>query len=327
MKIVYVLTSDESDFYLEQLSISLYSLKKHNHEVETEIVMDRVSFDALNERRTNLLKLADRILSFDVPPSLNKVERSRWLKTSLRNLINGDYLFLDTDTIICGKLDFATLPIEDFCAVSDLHLNYNIQPFNDDLKKLVKKVEWYPDSSYIEYRNSGVMLVRDTEINKEFYRRWNEEWLKYIEICKFDQPTFGKINASMGYIIKDLPPTWNCQIVENGLRFLHESNIIHYFASGTPLARHAYLINDKFLYQQLREEGMNERIKYLLSNPKSAFISHIHLLSDTDINFYRTPLCTYIRKLYYSNRKIYDNLNLLVTRLSKVLKPINIKKH
>ena len=40
-KIVYVVTSDENDVYLEQALLSVFSLRKHNSNVYVELVEDQ----------------------------------------------------------------------------------------------------------------------------------------------------------------------------------------------------------------------------------------------------------------------------------------------
>jgi len=39
-----------------------------------------------------------------VPEELNQVQRSRYLKTTLRSILTGDYLFVDTDTVFASLL-------------------------------------------------------------------------------------------------------------------------------------------------------------------------------------------------------------------------------
>ena len=104
-KIIYTLVSENSDYYLEQALISVYSLRKHNPEATVELVVDKDTAATLVEKRSKIKEYVTSIVEIDVPREYDKKRRSRFLKTNLRQLVKGDYLFIDCDTVICGKLD------------------------------------------------------------------------------------------------------------------------------------------------------------------------------------------------------------------------------
>ena len=100
-KIVYVLVSQESDFYYEMLLLSLHSLRLYHSREDTEVVvvMDQDTHTRLQEMRATLLKEITP-LPVDVPSDYSIKQRSRYLKTNLRELLRGDFLYLDTDTVL-----------------------------------------------------------------------------------------------------------------------------------------------------------------------------------------------------------------------------------
>lgn len=316
MRAIYVLTSDESDFYLEQLALSLYSLKLHNPDLKAEVVMDKGTSLSLDENRRNLLKSADTLTVIDVPEQYDKMHRSRWLKTGLCNLVEGDYLFIDTDTIICGKLAGIELTQGDISAVSDLHVSIKDHAHRNDILSRAGKIGWEIDDENLPYHNSGVVLVRGTDKAKEFYRRWNEEWIiSASKGCASDQPSFCKVNQESGHIITPLDNKWNCQVSENGIRYLHDAVIIHYFASGRSKAEAPYIFNSKKIYEEVRREGMTSCIQEMIENPKGAFIDKVQLISDTDVDFFNTPLAQYLRKFFYAKPALYNKLVKLGRKL------------
>ncbi|MBQ0060663.1 MAG: hypothetical protein KBT15_02660 [Bacteroidales bacterium] len=103
-KVVYVLVSCESDYYCEQLLMSLFSLKYYNPDVDVELITDSKTYQSFVGNRAMIKKDCNRTRVFDLPNELNREQKSRYLKTNLRNLIHGNYLFLDTDTIITGSI-------------------------------------------------------------------------------------------------------------------------------------------------------------------------------------------------------------------------------
>ena len=93
-KIVYVVTSDETDVYLEQALLSVFSLRKHNPNAYVELVVDQNTNTTITGKRGEILKYIDNKVVVNVPEEYNKLSRSRWLKTSLRQHIKGDFLYI-----------------------------------------------------------------------------------------------------------------------------------------------------------------------------------------------------------------------------------------
>ena len=102
--ILYVLTSSESDLYLEELWVSLYSLHHFNKEVTVKVLSDKPTAERI-KANPELLAMIDELYPVDVPEEYPAKERSRFIKTNIRNLIDGDVLFIDTDTVICASLE------------------------------------------------------------------------------------------------------------------------------------------------------------------------------------------------------------------------------
>ena len=319
MKAVYVLTSDSGDFYLEQLAISLYSLRIHNPELEVEIVTDRETADSLDQQRRKLLSGVTRIVSIDVSKGFNKMQRSRWLKTSLRNLIIGDYVFIDTDTIICRELPVNEEFDGDIFAVKDLHINIDQHAHRYDIEARANLIGWDISNPSQPYHNSGVMIVKDTDVTHKFYQRWNEEWqASAAKGCSSDQPSLCKINIEEGNLIRPLDDRWNCQVTENGLRFLDEAYIIHYFASGERENRKPYLFDDVEIYRKVRKDGVSRDIEKMLKNPRTAFRERVQLISDKDIDFFNSPLCRHLRRFYYEHNKLYNRIVNLGRKFKRI---------
>ena len=230
-KIVYVLTSSENDILLEQLSLSLYSLKYYNPNSEVYLVVDQDTYSSIKNDRNNIREFLTDIIPVKTPDEYNNMLRSRWLKTSLREYIKGDYLFVDSDTIIADDLEECDNWTCDIAAVIDRHIPVSkAHQYYDYICNRAKDTGWIFETSDSNYFNSGVMFVKDNESTHAFYKKWHEYWLEGIKHQVFqDQPTLGKVNKEQGYIIKELNGVWNCQIMANGIKFLCTSKIIHYF--------------------------------------------------------------------------------------------------
>ena len=120
-KIVYCLSASESSFYAEQLFLSLVSLRLFNPRFFVSILVDTSSIDecSILTKRTidKIFQKADEVIYIDYCNELNNKIRSRLLKTSARECIMGDFIYLDCDTIVCSNLDIEIDKIIDIAAV------------------------------------------------------------------------------------------------------------------------------------------------------------------------------------------------------------------
>ncbi len=279
-KIVYSIVSDSSDIFLEQLLVSLYSLRMHNPQVHVTVVMDKNTKDTLVEDRTECLKYIDETIVVDVPEDYSKKMRSRFIKTQLRKYVTGDILFIDSDTVITCPLDDIDEIIKqdaDIYMVLDEHTTYSKHnsPYIDKLKK----IGWdYLYKSYQPYYNSGVMLMKDNDSTRKFSELWYNNWL--FECTKgfvFDQLALFYTLSTNNFSVRELPGEWNCQINRDCTKYLGKSKIIHYFNSRSKVS--IYPSAKYFLYGEqpfidIKGNGgrLTEDILYGLSHPKSTFV-------------------------------------------------------
>lgn len=253
-KIVYVLSSGNADFYLEETWMSIISLRKYHPEAIVEIVADQdtcASFVGYREKFTSLVNMIHQEVC---PDRYSLMQRSRYLKTNLRNIIAGDYLFIDSDTIIAGKLDSIDNIATNIAAVRDYRV-----PVMGRGKTWFEKAEtmgWGADVTDQPYYNSGVMLVKDNDEAHRFYELWHQLWLECNDKNVFvDQISLCKANTTIGYLIQPLPECWNFQIKFYPIAVsVDGAKIFHYFSSvKTPLS--IFDIELPYMYQTIRGTG------------------------------------------------------------------------
>ncbi len=254
LKYLYVCVSSKKDLFLEQTFVSIISLKQKNPNAFVSILMDLCTKESLIDGREKIEKIADEIVVCDLPRELSSKVRSRILKTSMRNLLKGDFLYIDSDTLIMDNLSSIDKMPYDFAGVRDSHvlLSENVQNFTHErLKKMVcQEKEFLLDEIFI---NGGVLFVRDTKDNRKFFKKWNELYFYHFEKNNIsqDQPSLALLNFENKHIIQELDGGWNCQF-RYGANFFHKVKILHFLtSSGTPK-----LIND--LYHNLRENHFSE---------------------------------------------------------------------
>lgn len=303
-QIIYTLVSSEKDFYLEELWASVYSLRLFHPEAKVLVLTDDTTYPRLNGQKA-LVSLISEICIINVPKHYSAKERSREIKTKIRNLIEGDYFFIDTDTIITQPLNYIDNIDSDIAAVPDAHTSLWEHPFRSNIINNVKLIfdEDVSDSPY--WYNSGVMLVRDTPITHKLYKRWNENW-KYSTFEKSfsqDQPALIKTDKEFGYIIQKLPDIYNCQLALS-VKYFYEAKIVHFW--------HMDFIEDQSyssfmgsdVYKQIKKtRGIDSNTAELIKNCKSAFKTTTMIVGQQQIYFLFSSCGQTIFRLYQKSKR------------------------
>ena len=290
LKFVYALVSSENDYYAEQALISMHSLRLHNPDACIVLVTDSATLNTLTGNRAQIKDYVNEYVTVNPPAEFTPVQKSRFIKTSLRQNVKGDFLYIDNDTIIVDSLDALEELDCEMGAVLDLHTTADNNVQLNWYLKHTKKEFW----GYNRYFNGGVLFVRDTEnthkLFADWHRLWNEERVKY-GINK-DQPTFAQANVANGCLIKELDDYYNCQIfMPYGKRYALTARIIHYFYNTRDINSDIYDI-----LRRIKKEGFNDELKCIVSNPY--FILSDSLFPDAaERKIYELPMAVLGRKL------------------------------
>jgi hypothetical protein len=275
IKYLYVLVSDEADYYLEQALLSITSLKMRMPNAFVSLLIDDKTESTLTGKRRNLIDLIDELKVIEIDRKFNKKARSRWLKTSMRNHIEGDFLYIDCDTIIADDLaDIVNLDVN-IGAVLDWHryLDSN-PPYKTWIQKRDRKVGFVSSFQSNTHFNSGIIFCKDVPIVHDFFNEWHRLWLLCAEKgFTEDQISFNQADFSFDSIIREFDGIWNCQIYYDGaIIYLSDSKIIHCQNSGfNEKIERPYLFANTLLFQSIKENGITEQIKEKLQNPRVSF--------------------------------------------------------
>lgn len=322
-KIAYVLTSTPKDVYLEQAFVSMNSIKYYMPDAHITLVVDEKTSETFTSTRKKMSSFADEIVIVPLNKSYSTKLRSRLLKTNLRNYIKGDYLFIDTDTVICHPMYEVEKFKSEIAAVYDTHSIFEFNPYRDMCLEHGHKLNWSIETEK-EYFNSGVIYVKDTPKTHDFFTLWQKNYLdSYSKGVSMDQPSFAKTNFEFDHIIRPLSGIWNCQF-KHGVRFLKDAKIVHYFVTnvskgGSP----PFLLNKREVFDTIKQEGIiNETINEIIKDPFCGIADVTHLYSGDDLIFFRTMSYRRIYKLYKNNRHIFNIIDFLFSipfKLKKII--------
>lgn len=304
-KIVYVLVSDDSDYYYEQVMLSIRSLIYYNLKARIEVLVDEDTFASLRRNREAIKQYAD-VIEVDTPSGYDKMRRSRYLKTNMRNLVAGDFLFLDCDTVVCESIEEIDKLDVNLGMVADLN-----GPLLLDEEYTVSKgiKAGFPDFTGKPYYNSGVIFVKDTDMNKLFFSSWYESYLKSESHGVFnDQPALCQTNAEFGYLISEIPGIWNCQFKMKGFPYLKKSKVMHYYANNgnTVLPFHI-----KEVFDRIKRNGdVDDHIMPLLRKPRTVLYSLLDMNSDKAFDLLSTDMVYH----YYVHPRLFGLVSRLMSK-------------
>lgn len=285
-KIVYVLVSSDDDLYLEQAFLSVYSLKMYSPDTSVELIVDKVTDNTLINGRSSFLQYFSNKIVVDVPDEYKGTSSSRWLKTNLRNIVDGDYLYVDTDTIIVDNLEAVDALNGDICAVLDLHGPHLSKSARKDHLRWSIRDGWTFSDTF-PYYNSGVMLVKDTSISRHFYEEWHQRWLHAEKKYNFllDQSSLAATNEAQGMLIHEMPGIWNCQLMYYGLPYFSNAKIIHHIDLLKLNSKCAWKFYNLQLYLAIkRNHTISSEVDDMLRNVKTQFDIQSKIIGKEDIN-------------------------------------------
>lgn len=292
-KLLYILVSSKADVYTEQAWVSACSARLRNPSARIELLTDGDT--ALPEP---MARLFDNIVRVDFPKDTPPMMRSRLLKTGMRSHVEGDFLFIDADTVVARPLDDIDAVEAPLAACLDLHSPFQDHPHYTATVNMCRKLGF--DASGINsYFNSGVMLVKDTPENHAFFQAWQENYLSgYAAGIRPDQPSLAKTNSDGKIAL--LPDEWNCE-VQNGVRYLRDAYIVHYMVTnvGSGPQDSLFLLNNREVLLRMREAGdITPEIRSVVEDHFKGYAPVTQVFAGEDLHLFRTRRYRCLRSHY-----------------------------
>lgn len=319
LKIVYDVISTEEDNYFEQAWVSMFSLKHYNKNAYIVLLTDKSTLMAINNTyREKAKSLIDDIVVVPFDKHYSNKEKSRWIKTSMRQLVNGDFLFIDADTIVAGALDESYFEsFQNFIgAVPDYNCSSRMVCHSEIFKVMyVNRLKSIYGINYMEgtdVYNSGVLFVRDVPEAYVLFDAWHKNWLIANEkgVC-LDQLPLVKTCQDMGNPIRSMSGIYNCQ-VKFSIQYLHQAVILHTFSHQQDSSLSPIL--GVYLYDEIkRSQGLDDKVKNIILNAKDTFVSPCFLVGKEWVDISFMPIYILLKQLYFSksqwDKRILSFLN------------------
>lgn len=315
-KYVYVLTSSKGDRYYNQLLISILSLLEYCSKPNIVVLVDENTFNGLNGERAEIFNYA-KIIKVNVPSQYSKGEKSRYIKTSARRYIQGDYLFVDTDSLFCQDISLFIDSSAQIAFVEDLNLTL-IERNPTDLKVLKKTFSLLEYDFSVEepYYNSGIYWVKDTKETRAFFEEWHQEWKKCCEKgIALDQPSLNFVNNRKGGVIVQLNPRLNVQVTgtTGAFKYLLNPGIIHYFNGNETFVS----LTDGAILDKVQTD--RSYIENIIKNPSECFRIGVFIPSDSKkFRFMNTESYKILLQIFLNFKKFYSFIEFISGKIMTI---------
>ena len=276
--------------------ISIWSARYHNPDAHIVLLVDDLTNQLLVGKRAEVLEyITEKVVIPFEDVNANMMYRSRWIKTQVRQLIKGDLLFIDCDTIVNKSLEEIDEVKAEAAAVPESNLP--IADFHpslyESMEENAKKIGWnIAGEEY--YYSSGVIYVKDTPMAHKMFQLWHQYWIQGGQIgINIDQPSLAKANIECGHLIERIDNKWNC-IMFTYPRQANEANILHFAAY-----RNMSFLCSKRVLRYIKDNGLTEYIKEYITHPTNSYIPF-------DSEFYHYGLKDYLNRYSILCRGIRD---------------------
>jgi hypothetical protein len=246
-RVVYALTTNGRDFYSATTRVSVEAIRISNPSLRVVVACDAVSGRALKSSCDPLLNEIDELVICDTPEG-NAGYRSRHVKTRLREIIDGPFLFLDSDTFVRGDVSpIFSLDADIAAACNNSRDEFSEQVYEADAQ-IIALMKWQVGG--LVFLNSGVLFYNETPGARRFGSLWHQKWLDSAEALTGglplppglklrkvhrDQPALHAALYEAQPRLSILPHKFNAQFKVTP-RVVENAVIWHFYSSGSRVA-------------------------------------------------------------------------------------------
>ena len=226
--VCFVVTAKHLGLYGDMAAVAALSVRRLHPRTRIILVTDDSTAHVIDRCSHALRNIVNEIV---VQPTgtHDPGVSSRYLRTILRQLIKGDYLYLDSDVVAVRPLDRGW-PKRAGLAMARDRNRRGITPLAlPGIEKLRAKLAW--EFRMDRYLNAGVMFVRDTPAVHAFYTEWHRRWNQTLSLGMW-QDQFSLNSASTtGIATIAILPNRDNWVTHSTAMLRGRARIFHFFAN------------------------------------------------------------------------------------------------
>jgi hypothetical protein len=224
----YVLGSASGPFP-SMVYLSASALRRLYPSERVVLVSDSATLAELRQGFPRLREIAD----FLAAPirSTHPLGRSRELKLGLRDLLEGDLVYLDADTLALRRFDELFAPGPAFAGVLDRNRQHRRPQFPDWVRPAFAQMGWR--APLPRYFNSGVLFLPDAPQTRALAAEWRLRFTRLRQELgiEYDQPSLNSSLDALRIQVRTLPVEFNA-MVQAWPYAARRARILHFFADG-----------------------------------------------------------------------------------------------
>lgn len=261
-----MLTSTGNDHFSKMTRVSVASVRLTNPDYKIILCCDEATGKALEACNDYLLTETDEVRVIETP-SGKPVYKNRFIKTQLRLLIKGDFLFLDSDILVCGRIDEQLNKVQIFGAAP----NHSTQEFESQIwqddQQALTNMGWKLSGDV--YLNGGVLFYRDVPACRLLATHWHKNWLKSATVGSYrDQPSLNYSVFLSEIPVTVLPVAFNAQFGITPVSSIG-AVLLHFYASNDSLTYTHFM---QYVNQLKNDEKISEFAIHQMINRNCPFL-------------------------------------------------------
>jgi hypothetical protein len=201
---------------------------RHLHPHGTILLLSDIdSAEAIKKSNHEVCAIINKIIAVRTPEG-SQIWKSRYLKTHMREMISGDFLFLDIDTIPVKPLD-QIFDCQESVAVAQNHSTDLRTNFDFFEKDIYDKLNWpHPKKNFV---NTGVIFWKDNSAAHRLSDIYIQQWSDIVTAgYHYDQPAFNRALEILDQPYQILDNRYNAQFRPNILAGI-DASLWHFYAS------------------------------------------------------------------------------------------------
>jgi hypothetical protein len=231
MKIAFAITSAGSDLFSAMTRLAIASVRITNATPHITVVCDPVSDGAMRRAKDPLLDEADEWLVAESPHG-SATFRNRFIKTRLREVLEGPFLFLDSDILVRCDLSELFAITDDFAAARNHSCADRQGQVGQQDVQVLDALGWRTRTDL--YVNGGVLFYADTAAARTLSAEWHRLWhISHSQCGGYrDQPALNAALARTEVAFSILSDRFNAQFWANP-SVAGNACIWHFYSSAT----------------------------------------------------------------------------------------------
>jgi hypothetical protein len=230
LQVAYVLIYRGKSRYASMAYLSISAARRVHPDCRIALICDKETPQHVRKNFPALLDLVDRVVVLDSEVE-NVRARSYQFKTRIRDAVEGDVVYLDSDTLPVRPFDGMARGDWDVAYVQDRTHYSPVKPIYPYwVKDRMARVGW--DYPFVKYYNAGIGFYRDNAAVRAMVADWQKRWDTFWSVgddC--DQIPLNCSLSTMPIRVHELPPAFNAMVMVHP-SLARGAKIYHFFAGN-----------------------------------------------------------------------------------------------